>query len=96
VGVPNLILRSDHSVREVPDPELIQRGDAVLDVAQIARWAGCIGNRTTVVPIVDAKHDVFLSLPVPRRAAFHELGAWLDWYAEWSGSPDVTAPSEKK
>jgi alpha-beta hydrolase superfamily lysophospholipase len=96
VGVPNLILRSDHSVREVPDPELIQRGDAVLDVAQIARWAGCIGNRTTVVPIVDAKHDVFLSLPEPRRAAFHELGTWLDWYAEWSRSPDVTAPSEKK
>jgi len=96
VGVPNLILRSDHSVREVPDPELIQRGDAVLDVAQIARWAGCIGNRTTVVPIVDAKHDVFLSLPEPRRAAFHELRTWLDWYAEWSRSPDVTAPSEKK
>lgn len=84
VGVPNLILRSDHSVREVPDPQAIQRGDAVLDVKQIARWAGCIGNRTTVVPIVDAKHDVFLSLPAPRRAAFHELEKWLDWYFEWS------------
>ena len=32
VGVPNLILRSDHSVREVADPDVIQRGDAVLDV----------------------------------------------------------------
>ena len=84
VGVPNLILRSDHSVREVPDPELIQRGDAVLDVEQIARWAGCIGNRTTVVPIVDAKHDVFLSLPEPRAAAFRELDNWLDWYTGWS------------
>lgn len=96
VGVPNLILRSDHSVREVPDPDLIQRGDAVLDVTQIARWAGCIGNRTTVVPIVDAKHDVFLSLPEPRRVAFEELGTWLDWYAEWSRSVDAGAPSEKK
>ncbi|TRW80660.1 alpha/beta hydrolase [Mycolicibacterium sp. 018/SC-01/001] len=82
VGVPNLILRSDRSVREVANPELIQRGDAVLDVAQIARWAGCVGNRTTVVPVVDAKHDVFLSLTGPRRAAYRELDRWLDWHAE--------------
>lgn len=80
VGVPNLILRSDRSVREVADPERIQRGDAVLDVRQIARWAGCIGNRTTIVPITDAKHDVFLSLPEPRRAAYIELDRWLDWH----------------
>ncbi|WP_197501827.1 alpha/beta hydrolase [Mycobacterium sp. 1164985.4] len=80
VGVPNLILRSDRSVREVTDPEAIQRGDAVLDVGQIARWAGCIGNRTTIVPIVDAKHDVFLSVPDARQAAYDELDKWLDWY----------------
>ena len=95
VGVPNLILRSDHSVREVPDPEAIQRGDAVLDVAQIARWAGCIGNRSTIVPVVDAKHDVFLSLPEPRAAAFAELNRWLDWYAEWSQSQGRTTQSEQ-
>ncbi|WBP96672.1 alpha/beta hydrolase [Mycolicibacterium neoaurum] len=80
IGVPSLILRSDHSVAEVSDPDLIQRGDAVLDVDQIARWAGCIGNRLTVVPITDAKHDVFLSLPEPRAAAYRELDTWLDWY----------------
>ena len=80
VGVPNLILRSDHSVPEAPNPEVIQRGDAVLDVAQIARWAGCVGNRTTIAPITDAKHDVFLSLPEPRTAAYRELDAWLDHY----------------
>ncbi|MCW2556875.1 MAG: alpha/beta hydrolase [Mycobacterium sp.] len=78
VGVPNLILRSDHSVKEAPDPELIQRGDAVLDVAQIARWSGCVGNHTTVAPITDAKHDVFLSLSAPRAAAYRELDGWLD------------------
>ena len=96
VGVPNLILRSDHSVREVPDPlkvDQIQRGDAVLDVKQIARWAGCIGNRTTIVPIVDAKHDVFLSVPEPRHAAYRELAKWLDWYlAETS---DAATQSER-
>jgi alpha-beta hydrolase superfamily lysophospholipase len=80
VGVPNLILRSDHSVREAADPEVMQRGDAVLDVAHIARWAGCVGNRSTIVPIADAKHDVFLSLAGPRQAAYGELDRWLDWY----------------
>jgi alpha-beta hydrolase superfamily lysophospholipase len=93
VGVPNLILRSDHSVREIGpegfDPDAIQRGDAVLDVTQIARWAGCVGNRTTVVPIADAKHDVFLSLPEPRAAAYRELETWLDYYV----SADNTSSS---
>ena len=70
VGVPNLILRSDHTVRESAGATALQCGDAVLDVAQIARWAGCVGNRCTVVPVADAKHDVFLSLPEPRAAAY--------------------------
>ncbi len=82
VGVPNLILRSDHSVTETDDASTMQRGDAVLDVSQIARWAGCIGNRTAVVPVRDAKHDVFLSLPEPRVAAYRELAGWLDFYLE--------------
>jgi alpha-beta hydrolase superfamily lysophospholipase len=81
VGVPNLILRSDHSVAEPrgsSDPNAIQSGDAVLDVHQIARWAGCVGNHTTVAPITDAKHDVFLSVSEPRSAAYRELDHWLD------------------
>jgi alpha-beta hydrolase superfamily lysophospholipase len=82
VGVPSLILRSGHSVPESGDPDAIQRGDAVLDVAQIARWAGCVGNRTTIVPITDAKHDVFLSLAGPRAEAYRELDAWLTWYLD--------------
>jgi alpha-beta hydrolase superfamily lysophospholipase len=96
VGVPNLILRSDRSVREVTDPakaDEIQRGDAVLDVKQIARWAGCIGNRSTIVPIVDAKHDVFLSVPESRQAAYRELDRWLDWYL--AESSDAAPQSER-
>ena len=78
VGVPNLVLRSDHSVAETAETDALQRGDAVLDVAHIARWAGCLGNRTTSVPVKDAKHDVFLSLAEPRAAAYTELDRWLD------------------
>ena len=86
VGVPNLILRSDHSVAESQgsvDPMALQRGDAVLDVTQIARWAGCVGGTSTAIaPITDAKHDVFLSLAQPRAAAYAELDRWLDRFAE--------------
>lgn len=80
VGVPNLLLRSDRSVRETDDPASMQRGDAVLDVTQIAKWAGCIGNRTTIVPVPDAKHDVFLSVPESREIAYRQLDLWLDEY----------------
>ncbi|OBH84662.1 alpha/beta hydrolase [Mycobacterium scrofulaceum] len=80
VGVPNLILRSDHTVRETSDAASMQCGDAVLEVTQIARRAGCIGNHSTIVPIDDAKHDVFLSLPQPRQAAYRQLDRWLDHY----------------
>ncbi|MBB3604673.1 alpha-beta hydrolase superfamily lysophospholipase [Mycolicibacterium sp. BK556] len=91
VGVPNLILRSDHSVTESADAAGMQRGDAVLDVTQIARWAGCIGNRTTIVPVRDAKHDVFLSLEGPRSESYRELDTWLDFYRAHLGSASSAA-----
>ena len=89
VGVPNLVLRSDHSVTETADAITLQCGDAVLDVAHIARWAGCIGNRSTIVPVIDAKHDVFLSMPQPRQVAYQQLDTWLDDYL--GAASDVTS-----
>ena len=83
VGVPNLILRSDHSVTEASDAAAMQCGDAVLDVTQIARWAGCIGNRTTIVPVADAKHDVFLSMPQPRQVGLSRAGH-AGWMTTWA------------
>jgi alpha-beta hydrolase superfamily lysophospholipase len=94
VGAHNLILRSDHSVRETADPSSMQRGDAVLDVTQIARWAGCIGNRSAIVPVADAKHDVFLSLQQPREVAYRELDLWLDGYLRTTNT-DASASSGK-
>jgi alpha-beta hydrolase superfamily lysophospholipase len=97
VGVPNLILRSDHTVPESSDSASMQCGDAVLDVTQIARWAGCVGNRTTIVPVADAKHDVFLSLTRPRQAAYRELDRWLDDYVSThnTANTDTSASSRK-
>jgi alpha-beta hydrolase superfamily lysophospholipase len=94
VGVPNLILRSDHTVAETSDPASMQSGDAVLDVTLIARWAGCIGNRTSIVPVPDAKHDVFLSLKRPRQLAYRELDLWLDDYLS-TDSTGASASSGK-
>jgi len=93
VGVPNLILRSDHTVRESAGPTALQRGDAVLDVTHIAKWAGCIGNRSTIIPVADAKHDVFLSLPEPRQEAYRQLDRWLhDYLSTWT---DASASSRE-
>ncbi|MDM1885837.1 alpha/beta hydrolase [Mycobacteroides abscessus] len=80
VGVPNLILRSDRSLPGDIDPAVALQGDVVLDVQQIARWAGCIGNDQRVVPIPGAKHDVFLSVAQSRARAYRELNSWLQWY----------------
>jgi alpha-beta hydrolase superfamily lysophospholipase len=53
------------------------RADTVLDVRQIARWAGCLGGATTVLPVEDARHDVFLSLPDVRKVAYQHVDDWL-------------------
>ncbi len=95
VGVPNLILCSDHTVRNSTDPATLHRGDAVLDVAHITRWAGRIGNRTTIIPVPDAKHDVFLSLPQPRQNAYRHLDTWLDDYLGTLNDTDASASSGK-
>lgn len=78
VGVPSLVLRSDKTWYAKTHTEASDRADVVLDVRQIARWAGCLGGRTSVVPITDARHDVFLSLPDVRAEAYRELSHWLD------------------
>ncbi|WP_024796738.1 alpha/beta hydrolase [Tomitella biformata] len=77
IGVPSLVLRSartHYSRKFGPDSS---SADTVLDVRQIARWSGCLGDRNTTVPIDGALHDVFLSAPAARAAAFSEVDTWL-------------------
>ena len=77
VGCPTLLLRSARShFSQTHQPE-VDTADAVLDVNQIARWAGCLGERTVVVPVDGARHDVFLSTRTAREAAYNELDSWL-------------------
>ena len=67
----------------------VDRADAVLDVKQIARWAGCLGDAVTSLPIPDARHDVFLSLKEPREAAYDAVDAWLRATAVVSSAGDA-------
>ncbi|NKS38303.1 alpha/beta fold hydrolase [Rhodococcus hoagii] len=79
IGVPSLILRSKRTVFASRYNPTVDAADAVLDVEQIAKWAGCLGDRTTIVPIDGARHDVFLSTEKPLADAFHEVDLWLAW-----------------
>lgn len=78
IGVPSLVLRSHRSHFSANTEPLTHVSDAVLDVDQIAKWTGCLGGAVTSLPIREAKHDVFLSRPEPRAAAFRAVGDWLD------------------
>ncbi|MEV6136953.1 alpha/beta hydrolase [Nocardia sp. NPDC051990] len=82
VGVPALILRSRITKFARKYGPAIDVADAVLDVRQIQRWSGCLGDRTNIVPIDGARHDVFLSSAEPLAKAFAELDSWLDWLAD--------------
>ena len=77
VGVPSLVLHSTRSWFSRAFGEKVVGADAVLDVQQIARWSGCLGNALTVRPLVGAKHDVFLSPKPARDAAYAEIDSWL-------------------
>ncbi|WP_278263905.1 alpha/beta hydrolase [Nocardia sp. AG03] len=86
IGVPALILRSRISKFARAHSPAVDVADAVLDVKQIQRWAGCLGERTTIVPIDGARHDVFLSSEAVRANAFAETDSWLDWLAAYRKS----------
>jgi len=77
VGVPSLVLRSTRTRFARTYNEDVATADAVLDVKQIARWSGCLGDQVTVVPIDGAKHDVFISREEPRKAAYAAVDDWL-------------------
>lgn len=77
-GVPTLTLCSSHSYLNKPYSAAADTADTVLDVEQIRRWAPTLAQSARVETINGALHDVFLSEPHPREAAFHAADAWLE------------------
>jgi alpha-beta hydrolase superfamily lysophospholipase len=91
VGVPSLVLRSSRSDLSGLYTALSDNADTVLDVSQIARWAGCLGSETTVVPVDGARHDVFLSLAEPRERAYTVLDGWLSQHRSVLVRPNLSS-----
>lgn len=83
VGVPSLVLRSGETRFAMKYSDRLDDVDAVLDVTQISRWAGCLGGRIEIVPIVGARHDVFLSKEPVRKVAYGVLDRWLTDLLGW-------------
>ena len=87
-GVPTLVLRSTRSFPSLRYSPLSDRADLVLNTRQIGRWANSLGSQVTDVPVEDARHDVFLSIPESRTRAYAALDAWL----AQTGSPVTREP----
>lgn len=80
VRVPVLTLLSVTSTLQLTWSDAMLRSDSVLDVDDVARRALQLGPVVTVARIEDALHDVFLSRPTPRRAAFAAIDRWAGGY----------------
>lgn len=78
VGVPSLVLRSHRTWFSRKHHPNTDTSDAVLDVRQIARWAGCLGGDVTSLQVRDARHDVYLSDADPRAEAYRLTSEWLE------------------
>ncbi|HUN33541.1 MAG TPA: alpha/beta hydrolase [Trebonia sp.] len=76
-SVPILVLRSTKSLFTARYTGACDLADLVLGTTQIARWASSLGSQVTDVPILDARHDVFLSIPQARASAYAALDQWL-------------------
>ena len=77
VGCPALVLLSARSTPPIAWDEEMTSSDSVLVVDEIARSATRIGTLVTVGRIDGAIHDVFLSRPKPRAAAYAVLERWM-------------------
>ncbi|MAP62747.1 MAG: alpha/beta hydrolase [Microbacterium sp.] len=77
IACPVLVLLSRRTVNPfVWSPEMTA-ADAVLVVDEIARAATRLGPHVTIARIDGAVHDVFLSAPDARQAAYRSVDAWM-------------------
>jgi len=74
VGCPTLVLLSARSTPALTWNDAMLASDSVLVVDDIARAATRIAGTVTISRIDGALHDVFLSAPAAREAAFAALG----------------------
>ncbi|HZP15278.1 MAG TPA: alpha/beta hydrolase, partial [Nocardioides sp.] len=77
IDVPILVLASEKSGNPTEPGPAVHSMDIVLDVRQIKRWSPSLGGDVTYVSLPGALHDVVLSAPVVRTAAYAAIDSWL-------------------
>jgi alpha-beta hydrolase superfamily lysophospholipase len=82
IDVPVLVACSAASFRSARFAEAAHTADAVLNVADIVRWAPKLGRNVTIVRIDGGRHDLTLSRPEAQAKTFAELDRWLAGYVE--------------
>ncbi len=75
--LPVLVLHSERSAGGRQWREEFRRADIVLNVADIRRLAPRLGPQVRLQALPGAVHDVLLSVPEVRAAAYAELFRWL-------------------
>lgn len=86
IGKPLLVMHSDKSITSKKWKEALQTADAVLNVADIQKYAASVkhidaqGNHipTDVQTIQDGMHDLILSKPEVRAKVYNQLFLWLE------------------
>jgi alpha-beta hydrolase superfamily lysophospholipase len=84
------------SAKSAPGTKADDCADLVIDTAQIAQWESRLGSEVTDVPIKDARHDVFLSIPESRASAYEALGDWLDRQQPLGAERRVPGPPARR
>ena len=91
IDVPVLVGCSTRSYRALQWHALAHRADAVLDVADIVRWAPRLGGHVTVLRVDGGMHDLTLSAAPVRARLFSELSRWSAAYVA-GAPPEIPAP----
>jgi alpha-beta hydrolase superfamily lysophospholipase len=92
IDAPVLVACSTRTFRGKDWAEDVRTADAVLDVAQIVRWAPGLGPRVTIARIDGGMHDLTLSGRDVRAAVFREVGQWVDGFLPAPGTPEIDVP----
>ncbi|MFR9523446.1 MAG: alpha/beta hydrolase [Rikenellaceae bacterium] len=81
IPCPVLVMYSDKTIGEEYSPELYKSGDAVLDVADIKKYAPGLGTNVTQVEVAGGMHDLVLSTPQVRYPLYRLIFEWIDGLA---------------
>jgi alpha-beta hydrolase superfamily lysophospholipase len=73
---PVLVMHSDKSADDKEWSESLHRADLVLRVKDIKKLGPRLGPQVVMLPIVDGRHDLTLSLKTPRELCLRAMVEW--------------------